>query len=141
MPRCRISARKIERYIEAMPADRLTVRFAYQIGFQVLDGSAILQTFEKQDEAFKFVLERGARVWLAWSRTVIGGQTAPFDFAAAFQQEKVGRIMKTMHGPAAGTWFWTCHDGGARGTVEMKDEAVAGVERAFTRRIAGADLR
>ncbi|ESX03423.1 hypothetical protein X769_18360 [Mesorhizobium sp. LSJC268A00] len=41
-----------------MPADRLTVRFAYQIGFQVLDGSAILQTFEKQDEAFKFVLGR-----------------------------------------------------------------------------------
>ncbi|ESZ77678.1 hypothetical protein [Mesorhizobium sp. L103C105A0] len=51
---------------------RLTVRFAYQRGFQVLDGSAILQTFEKQDEAFKFVLGRGARVWLARSRTVIG---------------------------------------------------------------------
>ncbi|MER9004414.1 hypothetical protein NKI15_12360 [Mesorhizobium sp. M0862] len=49
-----------------MPAaDRLTVRFAYQRGFQVVDGSAILQTFEKQDEA-KFVLGRGARVWLAW---------------------------------------------------------------------------
>ncbi|ESZ35776.1 hypothetical protein X731_30585 [Mesorhizobium sp. L2C054A000] len=84
-----------------MPAaDRLTVRFAYQRGFQVVDGSAILQTFEKQDEAFNFVLGRGARVWLAWSRTVIGGQTAPFDFAAAFQQEKVGRILKTMLRPS-----------------------------------------
>ncbi|MER9210165.1 hypothetical protein [Mesorhizobium sp. M0771] len=73
--------------------------------------------------------------------TVIGGQTAPFDFAAAFQQEKVGRILKMMHGPAAGTWFWTCDDGGACGTVETNDEAVVGVERAFTQRIAGADLR
>ncbi|WP_198022612.1 hypothetical protein [Mesorhizobium sp. LNJC384A00] len=35
-----------------------TVRFAYQRGFQVVDGSAILQTFEKQDEAFNFVLGR-----------------------------------------------------------------------------------
>ncbi|ESX29967.1 hypothetical protein X765_13435 [Mesorhizobium sp. LSHC440B00] len=30
------------------------------------------QIAEKQDEAFKFVLGRGARVWLARSRTVIG---------------------------------------------------------------------
>ncbi|ESY42579.1 hypothetical protein X747_12735 [Mesorhizobium sp. LNJC384A00] len=39
-------------------------------------------------------------MWLAWSRTVIGGQTAPFDFAAAFQQEKVGRILKTDARPS-----------------------------------------
>ncbi|UVK39942.1 hypothetical protein LHFGNBLO_001357 [Mesorhizobium sp. AR10] len=122
-----------------MPADRLTVRFAYQRGFQVVDGSTILQTFEKQAEAFKFVHGRGARVWLAWARTIIGGQTAPFDFAATFQQDKVGRIMRTMHGPTAGTWFWTVHTGGARGTVDSKDEAVAGVEAAFTRYIAEAD--
>ena len=86
---------------------RLKVRFAYQRGFQVVDDSTVLQTFEEREEAFKFVHGRGARVWLAWGRTVIGGRTAPFDFAASFQQDGVGRILKTLHGPAAGTWFWT----------------------------------
>ena len=80
---------------------------------------------------------KGSRVWLAWGRTVIGGQTVPFDFAANFQQDTIGRIMKTQQGPAAGTWFWTVHIGGARGTVATKDEAVVGVETEFTRLVAG----
>ncbi|TIP09099.1 hypothetical protein [Mesorhizobium sp.] len=123
-------------------SERLKIRLAYQRGFQVVDGSTVLETFMERDDAFRFVRGKGARVWLAWSRTVIGGQTAPFDFAASFQQEDVGRILKAVHGPGAGTWFWTMysHDrgrfGGQHGTVETKDQAVSEVERAFTRFIA-----
>ncbi|RUV71012.1 hypothetical protein EOA78_18715 [Mesorhizobium sp. M5C.F.Cr.IN.023.01.1.1] len=109
--------------------------------WQVVDGGAILSTFDKKEDAFRFVLDRGARVWLQWGRTVIGGQSTPYDFAAQFQQDSVGRIMKRLHGSESGTWFWTCHEGGARGTVKTKDEAVIEVERAYTRRIVKADWR
>ncbi|TIR28282.1 MAG: hypothetical protein E5X07_22675 [Mesorhizobium sp.] len=68
-------------------------------------------------------------------------QSPPYDFAARFQQDSVGRIMKRMHGSESGTWFWTCHEGGARGTVATKEEAVVEVERAYTRRIVKADWR
>ncbi|PAP96116.1 hypothetical protein [Mesorhizobium wenxiniae] len=121
-------------------SERLKVRLAYQRGFQVVDGSSVLETFAERDDAFSFVLGKGARVWLAWSRTMIGGQSPPFDFTASFQQDAVGRILKAVSGPGAGTWFWTCYDGGARGTVATKEEAVMGVERAYTRRLVGADL-
>ncbi|MER8925757.1 hypothetical protein [Mesorhizobium sp. M0859] len=121
--------------------DRLKVRLAYQRGFQVVDGSTVLQTFKKRDDAFEFVHGRGARVWLDWSRTVIGAQTPPFDFTAVFQQDAVGRIFKTIHGPGADTWFWTCFEGGARGTVASRDDAVAGVERAYTRYVIKAAWR
>ncbi len=120
-----------------MTPGRLTVRFAYQRGWQVVDENVILQTFREQEPAFRFVFDRGARVHLKWGRTVIGGETRPFDFRATFQQTSVGRIMREMHGPLAGTWFWSCFDGGARGTVMIRDEAVAGVEEAYTRRVAG----
>lgn len=123
-----------------MTPDRLTVRFAYQRGWQVVHDKHVLDTFDTKVEAFSYVFAKDARVWLSWGRTVIGGQTAPYDFAASFQSETVGRIMKHQHGPSEGTWFWTCHDGGARDTVATKDEAVAGVEVAYTRRIVGADL-
>ncbi|WP_246811307.1 hypothetical protein [Mesorhizobium sp. AA22] len=106
-----------------------------------MDDSAILSTFDKKENAFQSVLDRGARVWLQWGRTVIGGHAAPYDFAAQFQQDSVGRIMKRLHGSESGTWFWTCHDGGARGTVPTKEQAVAEVERAYTRRIVKADWR
>lgn len=121
-------------------SERLKVRFAYQRGWQVVDNDHAIETFDSKVEAFAYVLARGARVWLQWERTVIAGRSPPYDFAASFQQGDVGRIMKTLHGPSAGTWFWTCHKGGARGTVETKDEAVAGVEVAYTRRVTGADL-
>lgn len=121
-------------------SERLKVRFAYQRGWQVVDGSAILSTFHKKEDAFRFVLDLGTRVWLQWGRTVIGGQSPPYDFAAQFQQDSVGRIMKRLHGSEKGTWFWTCHEGGARGTVATKEEAVVEVERAYARRIVGADL-
>ncbi|MER8615944.1 hypothetical protein NKG99_03685 [Mesorhizobium sp. M1409] len=118
--------------------DRLKVRLAYQRGWQVVDNDHVIETFDSKVEAFSYVHAKGARVWLAWSRTEIGGRSPPYDFAAQFQQDGVGRIMKTLHGPSAGTWFWTCSDRGARGTVATKDEAV--VEVAYTRRVIGADL-
>ncbi|MER9574923.1 hypothetical protein NKI78_04620 [Mesorhizobium sp. M0400] len=122
-------------------SDRLKVRLAYQRGFQVVDGNTVLQAFDERNDAFKFVHWRGARVWLDWSRTVIGGQTLPFDFTAMFQQDAVGRVFKAIQGPGAGTWLWTCFQGGARGTVANKDEAAFEVERAFTRYIIKADWR
>jgi hypothetical protein len=123
--------------------ERLKVRFAYQRGFQVVDGSHVLETFDTRDEAFRYVDARDARVWLQWARMVIGGQTMPCDFAASFGDDhSVGRIMKNVHGPGAGTWFWSMysHDrgrvGGEHGIVATKDQAVIGVERAYTRFIA-----
>ncbi|WP_287292062.1 hypothetical protein [Mesorhizobium sp.] len=56
-------------------------------------------------------------------------------------QDTVGRILKTLHGTEAGTWFWSCYEGGANGRVSTKDEAVFGVERAYTRRVVKADWR
>ncbi|OBQ72421.1 hypothetical protein [Mesorhizobium loti] len=123
-----------------MGSERLVVRFAYQRGWQVVDNNRAIETFDSKPEAFNFVLARGARVRLSWGRTVIGGKMLHFDFDGSFQDTGVGRIMKEQHGPSAGTWFWTCYDGGARGRVESKDEAVAAVEVAYTRRVVGADL-
>ncbi|TIW62960.1 MAG: hypothetical protein E5V48_02540 [Mesorhizobium sp.] len=118
-----------------MASDRLVVRFAYQRGWQVVENKHAVETFDSKAEAFSYLQGRGARVWLAWSRTVIAGQSLPFDFSAQFQQDSVGRIMKQLHGPSADTWFWTCYEGGARGVVQTKPQAVAGVEAAYTRRI------
>ncbi|TGQ71004.1 hypothetical protein EN829_001045 [Mesorhizobium sp. M00.F.Ca.ET.186.01.1.1] len=118
--------------------DRLTVRFAYQHGWQAVENNRAIETFDSKVEAFAYVRARGARVWLTWGRTVIAGQTVPFDFAAQFQQDDVGRIIKVLHGPSANTWFWTCYDGGARGTVKTKPQAVASVEAAYTQRIVRA---
>lgn len=56
-------------------------------------------------------------------------------------QDAVGRILKTLHGTEAGTWFWSCYEGGANGRVSTKDEAAFGVERAFTRRVVKAAWR
>lgn len=122
-------------------SERVKVRFAYQRGFQVVDGSTVLKSFKERDDAFKFVHGQGACVWLDWSRTAIAGQTKPFDFTAIFQQDAVGRIFKAVHGPGAGTWSWSCFEGGARGTVASKDEAAVEVERAFTRYVVKADWR
>ncbi|WP_027143128.1 hypothetical protein [Mesorhizobium sp. WSM3626] len=131
-----------------MAIDRLTVRFAYQRGFQVVDdGPTVLATFEARHDAFKFILQRGARVRLSWARTVIGGRAAPYDFAASFIGNDVGRIMKHQHGPSAGAWHWGLyyHDAllkrqnGARGRADSKDEAVAEIEREFTRFVAASD--
>ncbi|TIU05206.1 MAG: transposase domain-containing protein [Mesorhizobium sp.] len=73
-------------------SERLKVRLAYQRGFQIVDGSTVLAAFENHVEAFKFVHDRGARVWLEWSRTVIGGQSAPYDFTAIVNGHKQSRI-------------------------------------------------
>ncbi|WP_287199404.1 hypothetical protein [Mesorhizobium sp.] len=106
-----------------------------------MDGSTILGTFKKNEGAFQFLVDRGARVWLLWGRTIVGGQSPPYDFAAKFQQDSVGRIMKRLHGWEAGAWFWTCFEGGARGTVPSKDEAAFEVERAYTRYVVNVDWR
>ncbi|TPM55370.1 hypothetical protein FJ959_18370 [Mesorhizobium sp. B2-2-4] len=120
-------------------SDRLTVRLAYQRGWQVVDGSTVLRTFETKEGAFQFLVDRGARVHLHWRRTKIGGQEPPYDFDAEFQSESVGRIKKELHGPSAGRWFWSCFVGGARGSTEIRDEAVFEVERAYTRIVVKAD--
>ncbi|WP_421912708.1 hypothetical protein [Mesorhizobium sp.] len=120
-----------------MSQERLIIRSAYQRGWQVVANGAVIQTFAEQQSAFRFVVDRGARVHLKWGRMAIGGETRPFDFQAIFQQRSVGRIMREMHGPLTGTWFWSCYDGGARDTVATRDEAVAGVEEAYTERVAG----
>jgi hypothetical protein len=45
-------------------SERLVVRLAYQRGWQVVNGSEILETFATKEEAFQFLVYRGARVRL-----------------------------------------------------------------------------
>ncbi|MCF6120920.1 hypothetical protein L2449_29265 [Mesorhizobium muleiense] len=131
-------------YIPWMNGERLKVRLAYQRGFQIVDSGAVLAAFENHVEAFKFVRNRGARVWLDWSRTVIGGQSVPYDFTASFLQSSIGRISKNQWGSLSGTWSWSISTsdprfrlhGGQRGTAATRDEAVFQLEREFTRFIA-----
>ncbi|TIT69106.1 MAG: hypothetical protein E5W90_02050 [Mesorhizobium sp.] len=121
-----------------MASDRLIVRLAYQRGWQVVDGSTILTTSETKEAAFQHLVASGARVRLDWRRTLIAGQSKPCDFSATFQSDNAGRIMKQFHGPSAGRWSW--FSGSSIGSVETKEEGVFEVERAYTRRVAGADL-
>ena len=123
-----------------MDSDRLTVRSAYQRGWQVVENNRAIETFDSKADAFTFVHAKGARVRLSWGRTVIAGRALHYDFEGSFQETGVGRIMNERHGKLAGTWTWSCYDGGARGRVDTKDEAAAAVEIAYTRRIVGADL-
>ncbi|MCP9229977.1 hypothetical protein NMG46_06910 [Mesorhizobium sp. LMG 17147] len=110
----------------------------------MVDGNTELATFEDPVEAFKFIRERGARVWLDWDRTVIGGETAPYDFTASFLQSSVGRILKNQWGSREGTWSWSISTsdprlrlhGGQQGTAGTRGEAVFELEREFTRFIA-----
>jgi hypothetical protein len=100
---------------------RLTVRSAYQRGWQVADGSTIIHTFDGQEGAFQFLVDRGARVRLHWGRTIIGGEAAPFDFCSSFQGERVGRIRKELHPPAVGISTWSCFVGGAKGSQPHRE--------------------
>lgn len=118
-------------------SERLKIRLAYQRGWQVVDGSAIVDTFDTKEAAFQFLVERGARVHVDWGRTEIAGRTAAYDFAASFQSDNARRIRKELHGPSAGMWFW--YQGSSKGSVETKEEAVVEVERAYTRWVAKAD--
>jgi hypothetical protein len=83
---------------------------------------------------------------LTWSRTVIGGQTKPYDFAARHGDEHVGRIFRYQAGPRTGNWRWTmvafgphlsppvdCH-----GTVASKDKAAALVAECYAFALAAA---
>ena len=123
-----------------MPADRLKVRDAAAGGYEVLEDGEPIGSFATIVEAVRFVRDRGARLWLDWDRTVIGGRAAPLDFAPSFLGSGVGRILGEQHGPSAGSWFWSIstHDnrcrihGGQRGNEPSKGEAVAKLEREFT---------
>lgn len=129
-----------------MSADRLKIRDAGGEGYEVLDydGQPIAMCATIVDAA-RFVHDRGARFWLDWERTVIGGRTAPGDFCPTFLgSDSVGRIQAELHGPSAGSWFWSIstHDdrwrkhGGQRGREPTKDMAVFALEHEFTRYLA-----
>ncbi|RWB84150.1 MAG: hypothetical protein EOQ52_24695 [Mesorhizobium sp.] len=126
-----------------MPADRLRVSKSDD-RYQVADESGPMRSFDTIVEAVRFVRDRGARLWLDWGRTIIGGQIAPQDFVATFLGSPVGRIQGERHGPSAATWRWSIatHDkrwrghGGQRGQLQTKDEAVAELEQVFTKYIA-----
>lgn len=79
---------------------------------------------------------------LTWSRTVIAGKTAPYDFDASDGAKRVGRIYKhdTSGGPVS--WFWAMQASGPginrtgvtiNGLVDTKDEAVRLVEEVYER--------
>lgn len=50
-------------------SERLKVRLAYQRGWQVVDGSTIVDTFETKEDAFRYMVDRGACVCLTWRGT------------------------------------------------------------------------
>jgi hypothetical protein len=78
---------------------------------------------------------------LRWARTVIAGDTKPYDFAASDGEVLVGRIYKhdTHGGPA--NWFWAMNasgpgiirSGNCNGTAGTKAEAVRLVEETYQR--------
>lgn len=128
-----------------MPADRLKVRDAAAGGYEVLEDDKAIGSFVTIVEAVRFVRDQGARLWLDWGRTVIGGRSMPHDFSPTFLgSDDVGRVMGEQHGPSAGSWTWSIgtHDdrlrkhGGQRGREPTKEEAVAALEREFTNYLA-----
>lgn len=46
---------------------------------------------------------------LTWTHTVIGGETAPYDYSATDGDTPAGRITRVEHGPAAGEWSWSVY--------------------------------
>jgi len=46
---------------------------------------------------------------ITWAHTVIGGETAPYDYCAKDGDTPVGRITRVEHGPAAGEWQWSMY--------------------------------
>jgi hypothetical protein len=79
---------------------------------------------------------------LTWSRTVIGKQTKPYDFAARDGDEPVGRIYRHDTHGGQPNWFWAMNASGpginrhgilCNGLVETKAEAVRLVEETYER--------
>ena len=78
---------------------------------------------------------------IMWRRTVIGGQTAPYDFEATVDEKGIGRITRIPHGPKEGCWSWALHLsvpgvdyqrlGPLHGVEQSKAEAIDSVRRAF----------
>lgn len=127
-----------------MPTDRLKAR-EVDGAYEVFDGDDVLGRFTGIPEMARFVRDRGARFWLDWGRTIIGGEWAPRDFAPTFLgSTSVGRVIGVEHGPSAGTWSWSIatndtrwrRHGGQRGRSSAKDRAVAELEQEFTEYLA-----
>ena len=75
---------------------------------------------------------------LVWSRTA---PDTHYDLLATEDGLEVGRIMKNLGGPNAGTWFWAC-TGDQRDEVDLKllsgevqtqDEAIHALSEAWAR--------
>jgi hypothetical protein len=82
---------------------------------------------------------------LKWQRTVIGGRTAPYDFAAYDGEIGVGRIYRTGTVHSGLRWFWAMNGWGpgitrdgilCNGLAATKAEAVRLVEDTYARCLA-----
>lgn len=115
--------------------------------YLVEDDGEFLGPFPSLAAAFREVINRGGRVHLEWSRTVIAGQSNPKDFSARFEDEEAGRIYIMTDGMSEGLWkaFPGGHNretgrtGGGVMVVDTKDEAVEFIERKFTELMAGIE--
>ncbi|KRB29819.1 hypothetical protein ASD99_24530 [Mesorhizobium sp. Root695] len=123
----------------------MKVRDTAADGYEVLEDGEVIGSFPTIVDAARFVRGRGARLWLDWARTVIGGQTvSPQDFEPSFLGSGVGRVLGEQHGPSKDKWFWSISTndkrwrvhGGQRGREDTKDAAVAPLEREFTTYVA-----
>ena len=78
---------------------------------------------------------------LSWERTLIAGQTKPYDFTAKDGARPVGRIYRhDTSVPNRGHWYWTMYAVGqgidrggvnCTGMVSSKTEAAQLVERTY----------
>lgn len=74
---------------------------------------------------------------LKWKRTVIGGQTAPYDFLAYTDWGTFCRVIKRPFGPSEGRWHWalTCSRSPFHkvpyGDCDSRDEVIDLVKRMF----------
>jgi hypothetical protein len=66
-----------------MSDDRYTIRPKYGFGYQILDGTEIVETCETRIAAIERVRARGGRLALRWQRIDFGdGIVYPHDFTA-----------------------------------------------------------
>lgn len=115
---------------------------SYKVEYRVKGNEGIVGTVSSVAEAAGLVLKRGGRIWLKWERTIIGGQEMHFDFSASFDEERVGRIIRENNFQKRWSWHLNANDprsnriGTENGVVAQRDEAIAAIERAFTKFIA-----
>lgn len=115
--------------------------------YLVIDNGEALGPFPSLAAAFREVIDRGGRVHLEWTRTVIAGKARPKDFTATFEGENAGRIYFEEGGMSERVWKAfpggynqdTGRTGGGVQPVDTRDEAVAFIERRFTELMAGVE--